>query len=186
MIRSMLQKGTFLVASSSIDTPLLHQSVILICEMRPEGTFALIINKPINLEPLQRLHSMGEVCQPHVAGRAAGPEAPEGIMLLHRSTQRGPNMHSVLHDVQVGGDEAFYRDIVERQDGPQLLVCFGHYMWGPGQMEAEVLEGMWLPVAGSSDDIFDIEPEMLWPRLYLRAHGPNAFTQYIPDDLSLN
>jgi len=186
MIRAILKKGTLLVASRHLETPLFCESVMLICEMTHDGTFALIINKPLEPDIIEQISIVDEIHNPHVGARISGPYAPESVMLLHRGTVCGPDMITVMHDVQLGGTPDFCKQTLESSKGPQALVCLGHYMWSPGQLEEEILEGLWSPVSGCSDDIFDSDPEQLWRQLFVRAHGTSALSSGIPDDLSLN
>jgi putative transcriptional regulator len=72
----------------------------------------------------------------------------------------------VLGEVIRGGDPAFFR------------LFLGYAGWGPGQLEAEVKEGAWLPAPVDAGLLFDIEAEDLWDAAYKRTVGiaPAAFT----------
>jgi putative transcriptional regulator len=81
-------------------------------------------------------------------------------------------------DVGVSGELAAFTDLA-RGVGPNdfrlVLGCAG---WAPGQLEAEIGEGAWLPAPVDPGIVFDIPLEEIWNEAYRLSvgAGPAAFT----------
>jgi putative transcriptional regulator len=56
-------------------------------------------------------------------------------------------------------------------------LLLGYAGWGPGQLEAEVQAGAWLPAAVDAQLVFDTTTDALWDAAYHRSIGvaPGAF-----------
>ena len=52
-----------------------------------------------------------------------------------------------------------------------LRIFAGYAGWAPGQLQGEVAQGMWHPVAARHADVFDSDPESLWRRVLARQGG---------------
>jgi putative transcriptional regulator len=43
-----------------------------------------------------------------------------------------------------------------------VRLFLGYAGWGPGQLEGEMAEGVWLTAPASREAIFDVAPESMW------------------------
>jgi len=43
-----------------------------------------------------------------------------------------------------------------------LLVALGYAGWGPGQLDAEIAQGAWIPVGLDEEIVFQTPPEDRW------------------------
>jgi putative transcriptional regulator len=67
-----------------------------------------------------------------------------------------------------------------------LRIVLGHSGWSAGQLEGELSQGAWLPVAPDAGAIFDGEPIVIWRRV-LRSLGDHASgLSDLPPDVSWN
>lgn len=65
-------------------------------------------------------------------------------------------------------------------------VFAGYSGWGAGQLEAEIDAGAWFVVDAEEGDIFDDDPEHLWPRVLRRQPGWLKVLACYPPDPSVN
>ena len=53
------------------------------------------------------------------------------------------------------------RPIAEAPPG-HVRLLLGYAGWGPGQLEHEMVEGVWLTAPSSREAIFDVSPDAMW------------------------
>jgi putative transcriptional regulator len=181
-----IEPGHFLVASPNLDTPLFERAVALLCEHTAAGSFALLINKPIEVELPEEMLDLEGASNEKVSLRAGGPLRPEQLMLLHNGQIPHDHCLPLLPGVVLGGDLPFLQQLLECSDHPPALLCFGYCSWGPGQLERELMEGEWHLVRGSAEDLFESDPHQLWAQMLRRHGGRIATLATLPADLSLN
>jgi putative transcriptional regulator len=81
-------------------------------------------------------------------------------------------------DLAVTGDAGVLGEVIRGGDPRFFRLFLGYAGWGPGQLEAEVKEGAWLPAPVDASLVFDTDAEDLWDAAYKRTVGiaPAAFT----------
>lgn len=183
---SQIQKGTFLISTPDIDSGTFFRSVVLICEHNPNGSFGIVINKPLELDLPEEIINMDILTNPHIGVRAGGPVQTNQMMLLHTSDQIPQQTLQICEGVYLGGDLHFLQDILTNEEGPQVNLCFGYAGWNAGQLEREFLDGQWFLHPASARYLFSVQPEKLWQTLLREMGGKYASLSMIPEDLSLN
>ena len=183
---AQIQKGTFLIASPELDSGLLCRAVLLVCEHSASGSFGLIINKPLDLQLPEEVLNFGDIANPHVNMRAAGPVQTNQMMLLHTNTENNQQALKICDDVYLGGDLEFLQQILSDEQGPYIHLCFGYTGWASGQLEREFLDGSWFIYPASKYYLFEVAPDKLWRTLLRNMGGKYATLSAIPDDLSIN
>ncbi|MCH9611048.1 MAG: hypothetical protein S4CHLAM81_13800 [Chlamydiales bacterium] len=183
---SHLEKGTLLVATPDVESGIFFRSVALLCEHSPGGSFAIIINKALELELPEEVMSLESMNSEKVQTRAGGPVQTNQMMLLHDCKEIPDQTIEVCEGVFLGGDLQFLQESVTESDGPMLRLCFGYAGWQGGQLEREFLDGQWFLHPANAKHIFEIPPEKLWGELLREMGGRFATLSMIPEDLNLN
>lgn len=183
---SHLEKGTFLIATPDVASGVFFRSVLLLCEHSPNGSFGIIINKPLELELPEEILAFDHLTNPNVSIRAGGPIQTNQMMLLHSSDKLPEQTIEICEEVYLGGDLQFLQEAITDQNGPYLRLCFGYSGWQAGQLEREFLDGGWFLCPASAKHIFETSPEKLWQVLLRELGGKYATLSMIPEDLSLN
>lgn len=183
---SELSKGSFLIASPEMDTGIYFRSVILLCEHTPNGSFGLIINKPLQIDLPDDLVDLKNIANPNVAIRAGGPIQPNQMMLLHSSEALQDQSLKLCEGVYLGGDLQFLQEAVRDTSGPSIRLCFGYIGWSSGQLEREFLGAHWFLAPGAARHVFETPSEKVWPTVLREMGGKYASLSMIPEDLSLN
>jgi putative transcriptional regulator len=171
---STLAPGVLLVANPAMNDPNFRQTVILICEHRPEGTMGLVLTRPTEI-----LLSEALADEPVFKGTtyllfAGGPVQTSALLMLFRTAEPPAQAKKVLDGVYLGGDlPTTSRMITTPKPGEAFRAFAGYAGWAPGQLEYEMQLGSWAPVVGTAAQIFDTDPERLWQDLLdtLRAPG---------------
>jgi putative transcriptional regulator len=183
---SHLDKGTFLIATPDVESGAFFRSVLLLCEHSSNGSFGIIINKPLELELPEEILSINNLNNPNVHIRAGGPVQTNQMMLLHASNKIPEQTIEIIPEVYLGGDLQFLQESISEPTGPSMLLCFGYTGWHAGQLEREFLDGGWFLCQATKEHIFDTPPDKLWQELLRKLGGKYATLSMIPEDLSLN
>jgi putative transcriptional regulator len=180
-----LATGTLLVAAPILEDPNFRRTVILLCEHGEQGSFGLVLNRPLTLRPGEVFDTLSSV--PHAIAYG-GPVQPETMHFLHRLGDRLPDSIGVVDDVRWGGDFERLQALLESNPALAGRTRFfmGYAGWGGGQLEEEVAEGAWFMAPGSLGEVFASEPETLWRRVLVRLGGRFALLVNYPDDPRLN
>jgi putative transcriptional regulator len=182
-----LTKGTFLIgAPDDLEKGLYARSVILLCEHNVGGSFGLIINKPLNMEFPEELVSLSERANTNVSLLCGGSLQPNQMILLHSNDSIPDQTLSICDGVFLGGDLEFLQKEMTEPDGSNINLCFGYTAWGAGQLERELLSGLWFAHPASDEYVFKTDPTKIWQALLKNMGGKYATLAMIPEDLSLN
>jgi putative transcriptional regulator len=179
--------GDLLVASVLLADGVFNSSVVLLLDFDADGALGVIVNE-ISQLPLQAvLPDWAEaVSEPKVLFHG-GPVSPNGAICLASVKTSGeeppgwrPLFDSVglLHlDTPIEIVAGAYRD---------LRIFAGYSGWAPGQLQAEIAEGMWHVVEADYADVFGDHPLDLWRRVLRRQRTPVALFSTWLEDPDLN
>jgi putative transcriptional regulator len=183
---STVKKGCFLIANPEIENPLFFRGVMLVCEHNASGSFALLINKPLDLELPEEIVSLSSASNKNVSIRAGGPVQTNQMMLLHSVKSEQQQLLTVTEGVYLGGDIQYLHELIEDEGAPPVFLCFGYSGWAAGQLEREFLDGSWFLYPATKELIFETPADKLWGELLLRMGGKYATLSMIPEDPSVN
>ncbi|MBB64823.1 MAG: hypothetical protein CMO81_07135 [Waddliaceae bacterium] len=183
---SHINKGTLLIATPDIDAGIFFRAVILVCEHTPNGSFGIVLNKPLELDLPEDIIDLSNLANPNVQIRAGGPVQTNQMMLLHNSPDIPQQTLEICPGVNLGGDLQFLQQIISDEKGPLVHLCFGYTGWGAGQLEREFLDGQWLLHPANAEYIFHTDTDLMWQNLLREMGGKYATLSMIPEDLSLN
>jgi putative transcriptional regulator len=173
--------GQLLIASAAIGDPRFSHAVILLLRHDAEGAFGIVINRPLQEEPIARLLAAAEPrrgrkpAEPKEAPVhgtirvfAGGPVQPELGFVVHSPEYHRDGTLTVPGLVAMTADIAVLRDI-GHGDGPKRrFFALGYAGWGAGQLEAEIARRDWFTAAADAALIFDEDRETLWERALAR------------------
>lgn len=183
---AQIQRGTFLIATPDIEEGIFFRGVILVCEHNPNGSFGLLLNKPISLELPEEIIHTSAMENPHITIHAGGPVQTNQMMLLHNSDKIPHQTLKICEDVYLGGDLQFLQESTGEKSGPHIYLCFGYAGWAPGQLEREFLDGHWFLHPATAEYVFYKPVDRLWRVLLRTMGGKYAAMSMIPEDLSVN
>jgi putative transcriptional regulator len=169
----------FIVAMPQLDDPNFHRTVVLVLRHTDEGALGVVINRPgeITVAELfadQEIPYAGPSDQKIMVG---GPvEFGRHLLVMHGEATAGES----------GGEQPVTEGVVLLTDrealarvsasGASRLRCYvGYAGWGPGQLENELAEGAWVPLAANARLMFDDKPETVWDKA-LRLGGIDPVT----------
>lgn len=179
--------GSLLVASVLLADGVFNQSVVLILDSDDDGALGVILNE-ISQTPLDAVLPdwVNAVSGPGYLFHG-GPVSPNGAICLASvadPAEEPPGWRrmfssvGLLHlDTPIEIVRGAYRD---------LRIFAGYAGWSPGQLEAEIAEGMWHVVPATYADVFSARPLDLWREVLRRQHSELAFFATWTEDPDLN
>ena len=162
--------GAFLVAAPEMNDPRFYHAVILIVQHDRGGAFGLIVNRPVEDEPLAKL--LGELGQKtdgasgKIAIYAGGPVESDIGFVLHSAEYQQPETMAIDKDLAVTSSPAVLRDIATQHGPRKYLFAFGYAGWGPGQLEEELSHNDWYVTPADATLLFDEDRDAVWQKAY--------------------
>ena len=164
----------------SLRDPNFARSVVLLVEHGPDGSLGFVVNRPARLSFSQVVEALGLEAD---SGEAlpvltGGPVAPQSGWILFDPRQPGAGAVSsteledalVVHEQLAVSASRRLLERIARDGAPQRsLLALGYAGWAEGQLDAELRQGVWLPVDLDPRIVFDVEPEQRWSRALSEA-----------------
>lgn len=161
--------GRLLVAMPGIDDPRFERAVLYVCAHNDEHAMGLAVNRPVEgltiPDLLSRLGIESEITLPRDLVLMGGPVERERGFVLHTddyliedsSVPVGPG-------VALTATREVLRALGAKVRPRRSLLALGYAGWGPGQLEHEVRENIWLVCEPDEALIFDDDHAHKWSR----------------------
>ncbi|MCZ6464884.1 MAG: YqgE/AlgH family protein [Proteobacteria bacterium] len=172
--------ASLLVAMPQLQDPNFRRAVVLLVKHDEDGTFGLVLNRPVDLSALNLCASLdvdwnGDPAHPIHWG---GPVQPNtGWVVFNQGTvgaREDDDVSQVASGIYFAGSLDVLRSVAESPPS-QLRLFLGYAGWGPGQLEYEMSEGAWLVAPLSDDVVFGVAAEGMWDHV-VRGLGVNPAT----------
>lgn len=176
--------GVLLVAPPMMLDPNFRRTVVLLCEHNAEGSFGLILNRPLSLELNELLDDVGS----EETVSLGGPVQQNTLHFLHRHGDLMTDAIPVIDGVHWGGDFEVIKTMIETDyaSSQDRRFFLGYAGWSPGQLEEEIALDGWFLAYADNELIFDVAPDRLWSIVLRRMGGEFALLSTFPDDPRLN
>lgn len=170
-------RGQLLLAGPYLRDPNFFRTVVLVLEhAADDGALGVVLNRPTELTVREALPGWADAVSVPETVFVGGPVSPGTALALGR----GPQEEPLLDDVGVV-------DLESAAEGwHDVRVFSGYAGWGPGQLEAELIEEAWFVLDAQADDVCTTEPDDLWARVLARQPGPLALLARYPDEPAFN
>lgn len=179
------RSGALLVSGPYLADPYFRRSVVLLCMHDRDGSFGLVLNRPIEMGVADLMDGMPQLDSPVGIG---GPVQSSKLFFLHTLGDRVEGSLHVVDDIHMGGDYEQLRSILVAAPELSRHVRFfvGYSGWGEAQLDAEIEQRSWLIHPANKKLVMGHDMETLWART-LRMMGPAyAPLANFPEDPSLN
>ena len=158
--------GQLLIAAPSMGDPRFYQTVIMLVRHDRTGAMGIVINRPLQERPLAALlEALGEKADGatgNVRIFAGGPVQPGLGFVLHSAEYRRADTMEIDGHVAMTSSREILRDIAANRGPKQSLVAFGYAGWAPGQLEGELMQGVWFTAAADAKLLFEEERGRVW------------------------
>ncbi len=163
--------GKLLIAMPGMGDARFEHSVVAICAHSPEGAMGLIVNKPLPKPGMgDLLGQLGiQMAASDRPDRApilfGGPvETGRGFVLHSPEWRGGEHAMKVSEGLAMTATRDILEDIAAGMGPEQAVLALGYAGWGPGQLEAEILDNGWLISEGDPGLALDGDHATKWTR----------------------
>jgi putative transcriptional regulator len=178
------KQGIILISEPSLRDFYFRQSVVLLAEHNEEGSFGIIINKPIETKFNDVLKDFPNYNAPIFLG---GPVKTDSIFFIHTKDNVEGSLR-IMDGLYWGGDIELIKDMMEMGQITEKDIRFyvGYAGWDPNQLDREIKEKSWVLSHTGVEEVINNHPESLWSN-YLRQLGKEyAIWANFPSDPSFN
>ncbi len=162
----MSLKGAFLIAMPELADPNFSETVVAVCEHTEQGSLGVVINRRAPSVQAKDIFSELEIPHTEAAGRIpihfGGPVHQNELFILHGPPFGWEATLEVTPFLAMSNT----RDLLEAVaagEGPEtLLIALGCSGWGPEQVEAEVLQNVWLNCPADGEILFQLPVDERW------------------------
>ncbi|RRN66611.1 YqgE/AlgH family protein [Caulobacter sp. 602-1] len=161
--------GRLLVAMPGIEDPRFERAVLYLCAHDEEQAMGLAVNRPVEgltvFELLARLGVKSRIQAPSDLVLLGGPLERERGFVLHTDDFTSPDSTLPVAD---GLGLTATRDVLDAMASAnrprRAILALGYAGWGPGQLEQELRDNVWLICDADEDLLFDEDHEHKWTR----------------------
>lgn len=167
-------KGHLLLAMPQMNDPRFHRAVIFMGAHDLKGAMGMVINNPLPSpdfeDVLQQVGITSEKPLPASLGRmpvmAGGPVEGMHGFLLHSADFRQKDTLQIDDMFGISGTIDSLRAIVNGYRPEKMIFTLGYAGWGPGQLEREMQDNVWLSVPANYEIVFLTRPEEMWEKAF--------------------
>lgn len=183
--RLKVKVGRLLIAEPFMQDPYFKRSVVLLTEHNANGSFGLILNKPIPLYLNEAIEN-APVFDSQLA--LGGPVQKETLHYLHQLGDRIPNSLEIMKGVFWGGDFETIKKLMQSGDilPGDIRLFVGYSGWAEGQLNNEMESKSWIVGRATKRLLFSDHPENLWTEVLSKMGQPYAYMVNLPEDPRLN
>ena len=158
--------GRLLVASDGLRDPRFARTVIFVVRHNAEGAFGLVVNLPIAEVPFERaLRPFGLDVPPGsgvVRVYYGGPVQEQRGFVLHTPDWTGEGTTLIDDRFALTEDPKVLQARAQGAGPRRALFCLGYAGWAPGQLDAELANGVWGVAPADERLVFDEDPQAKW------------------------
>ncbi len=160
--------GQLLIAMPAMDDPNFAHSVILLCAHTDEGAMGIVLNQPLakpsfdallaqlDVEPVPPARQI-QLCQ-------GGPVDHGRGFVLHTSDWISDGSLRVDDRLALTASLDVLQEIAQGGGPKESMLALGYSSWGPGQLDREMQENVWLSAPVELALLFDADHGTKWRR----------------------
>jgi putative transcriptional regulator len=160
--------GRLLVAMPGIDDPRFERAVLYICDHTDEHAMGLALNRPVDgltvPDLLERLGVKSEIRLPPELVLLGGPVERERGFVLHTDDYQIDASIQVGEGVALTATREVLQALASKARPRKSLLALGYAGWGPGQLEREVRDNVWLVCDPDEALLFGDDHDHKWSR----------------------
>ncbi|MGI4952389.1 MAG: YqgE/AlgH family protein [Janthinobacterium lividum] len=168
MFEAEFLTGQLLIAMPAMEDVRFSRSVILVCAHTEEGAMGIVLNRPLEKLSFEALLKQLDVAPTPPARQIrlceGGPVDHGRGFVLHTADWKGDGSLEVAQNLALTASLDILQEIAEGRGPRHGLLALGYSSWGPGQLDQEMQDNVWLTAPAEHDVLFDAEYETKWRR----------------------
>ena len=178
-------KGRLLLSEPFMGDYYFGRSVVLLAEHNAQGSFGLVLNKPVNKTIREVTEEFPELDAPLYVG---GPVEPNRLFFIHTLGEEISDSVEVFKGLYWGGnmEEVMELSQIKKLTPENSRFFLGYAGWGAHQMEEELKRNSWAITTATSELIFKTNPQLLWKKLTRKLGSDYRLWAKFPVNPNLN
>jgi len=154
-------KGRILISEPFLYDFFFKRSVILLAEHNDEGTFGVIVNKPLNAKFNEVIRDFPKFSSKVYLG---GPVQNDSLFFIHTLGERIEGSTEILPGLFWGGDVDRVKELITLKliTADDIRFFIGYSGWAPKQLEEELERNSWAVSNIDLDRLLGTRPRDLW------------------------
>jgi len=178
-------RGKILISEPFLIDYFFKRSVVLLAEHNEEGTFGVILNKPVKASFNDIVKDFPDFPTQVYLG---GPVQGDSLFFIHTMGNVIPESNEIIKGLYWGGDIETVRELITLNeiDDQQIRFFIGYSGWGPHQLDDELKRNSWVVSNLNADDLMKTKPDIMWDQALKQLGGDYSFWTNFPDDPAQN
>ncbi|MCD4697218.1 MAG: YqgE/AlgH family protein [Bacteroidales bacterium] len=178
-------KGKILISEPFLLDYYFKRSVVLLAEHNDEGSFGLILNKPVDILLSEIVQDFPEFKAPVYLG---GPVKTENLYFIHTLGDIIDNSLQILDGLYWGGDIDHIKELITigKLSPGQIKFFVGYSGWVSKQLDSELSRNSWLVSNIKSQQVMKTDIGSLWTSTIKELGGDYLYWTNFPSDPALN
>lgn len=185
LLKTKPSTGTLLVSDPFLKDTYFNRSVVLLAEHNENGTFGLIINKPIEVKLKEVLTDFPDFDATLFIG---GPLKTDNLFMLHNKGEQIENSSKIMNGLYWGGNIDTIKSMIDDKKMTPLDIRFyiGYSGWDANQLNKELSENAWIIAKAKPNEFLIKTPEILWKNLVTSLGSEYALWANYPIEPIMN
>ena len=162
------EPGDVLLSEPTMNDLHFGRSVVLLIDHNDtEGTFGIIMNKPLRIKLNEVVDVFNDFNAPLFLG---GPVAENRIFFMHTLGDLVPDSCKIIDGLYWGGDTEVLNTLIEQgiADNSNVRFFLGYSGWEKGQLLSELERNSWAVCKANSHLLLNTPVNQLWKTLVAR------------------
>jgi len=177
--------GRILISVPFLQDFYFRRSVVLLADHSEEGSFGLIINKPVDVKLSDISDEFEGFEAPVFMG---GPVKTDSLFFIHTRPDLIDESAEIMDGLYWGGNIDTVRNLIKQHALLQSEIRFfvGYAGWSPNQLNKELEENSWVVSLADFNQIIGSNPRDLWTMTLKKLGHEYSLWDKYPADPSLN
>lgn len=178
-------RGKILISEPLMGDFYFKRSVVLLAEHNDEGSFGLIMNKPLSAKFNEIVRDFPDFETNLYLG---GPVQSNNLFFVHTLGDEIEESHEILNGLYWGGEIEQIKDMIKlgQISTEDIRFYIGYSGWASDQLEGELKRNSWLVSNIRKNKLLHTDPEELWNLSLAALGGEYSHWTNFPSDPALN
>ena len=178
-------RGKVLISEPFLIDYYFKRSVVLLAEHNEEGSFGLIINKPVDMKLGDVVKDFPEFDSQVYLG---GPVKTDSLFFIHTRGDLIEESMKILNGLYWGGDIDHVKELITigKLQPDEIKFFVGYAGWISKQLDGELARNSWLVSNIKAEQVMQMNTERLWKSTIKQLGGDYSYWTNFPNDPAMN
>ncbi len=178
-------RGRILLSEPFMGDYYFGRAVVLLAEHNEEGSFGVIMNKPVTAKFNEVLKDFPEFDAPIYLG---GPVETDSLFYIHTKGDQLEGATEIVEGLFWGGDIEALKELIliKRIEPNDIRFFIGYSGWAADQLSTELKRNSWVITRASRQKLFTVDPMNMWENLLNKMGETYQYWTKFPIDPTMN